>query len=360
MAQMIKIKRGLNYKIERESNLAEGELGLATDEAGRVYVGTLRYGNVLVNGKEFLKISGGTLKGNLILPRDPTLDLHAATKQYVDSMAQGLVVEEPVKVTIGTKVTLRLDDLDGNKATISDLGLEYMDGYKILRGDRILLIAQGEEGGSAKENGIWIIDNEYDSSGEREIKRAPNLEVGDELAKGLFVYTENGTLKAGSGWILQAKPDGTNVVVGIDDIIFIQMSGGGVKTFGALSDTPGYDATHKNKIVTLNTDGNGIVYKDNNAIGSGAGKLLADMPDKYPHDSNSDTLYILGASGEQQVTRFIRVMRRLDDTTGTDTHAPISSEIMIEHNSTSGGIHGIPSDARFLHTQSPIDGGTFE
>ena len=38
--------------------------------------------------KDFLKLSGGTMLGNLILNADPTQNLQAATKQYVDGRAK--------------------------------------------------------------------------------------------------------------------------------------------------------------------------------------------------------------------------------------------------------------------------------
>ena len=58
-------------------------------------VATTAFVNAEIANDAILK-TGGTLTGALTLSGDPTSPLHAATKQYVDAMAQGVYVKEGV------------------------------------------------------------------------------------------------------------------------------------------------------------------------------------------------------------------------------------------------------------------------
>lgn len=70
----------------------------------------------------------------------PTLGTDAATKQYVDSTAQGL---KP-KASVTAVATANIAALTGTP---------IIDGYQTLVGDRVLLIGQA----TASQNGIWIV-----------------------------------------------------------------------------------------------------------------------------------------------------------------------------------------------------------
>lgn len=60
---------------------------------------------------QYLLKTGGTLTGDLVLDADPSLDLHAATKQYVDAQTAGvLMLTGMADVSIGSGATL-IDEL---------------------------------------------------------------------------------------------------------------------------------------------------------------------------------------------------------------------------------------------------------
>ncbi len=64
---------------------------------------------------DYLLLAGGTMTGPLLLSADPTLDDHAANKNYVDD---GLALKEPV--IIGAATTIVQSNLSTNLAVVSD------------------------------------------------------------------------------------------------------------------------------------------------------------------------------------------------------------------------------------------------
>src|SRR5690606_21903574 len=58
----------------------------------------------------FLPLAGGTMTGNLILNADPTIDLQAATKHYVDTVAIGLIVQPSCRVATTGALTVTYDN----------------------------------------------------------------------------------------------------------------------------------------------------------------------------------------------------------------------------------------------------------
>ena len=61
---------------------------------------------------KYLKLSGGTMTGNLILNGAPTADNQAATKAYVDGKGGGSVTLAEGAVTVGTSDTIIQFDVD--------------------------------------------------------------------------------------------------------------------------------------------------------------------------------------------------------------------------------------------------------
>ena len=129
---------------------------------------------------------------------DPTNAQDAATKAYVDSTAQGLDVKESVRIATTANITLS--------------GLTAIDGITPVAGNRILVKNQS----TGSENGIYVA-----ASGAW--TRAADFVTG-KVSAGSFVFVEEGTTNADSGWVL--TNDGA-VTVGTTALTFAQFSGAG-------------------------------------------------------------------------------------------------------------------------------------
>ena len=158
-----------------------------------------------VDGK--LNLSGGTLTGALTLSGAPSSDLHAATKAYVDSVAEGLHVHASVIAATTENVAL---------STALENG-DVLDGITLATGNRILVKNQTTQ----SENGIYVVQ----ASGQP--ARATDFDTAAEVDSGDFVFVTSGTANASSGWIQTNRP----ATIGTDAIAFTQFSGAG--TFAA-------------------------------------------------------------------------------------------------------------------------------
>ena len=150
-----------------------------------------------------LALSGGTMTGALILNADPVSNLGAATKQYVDSVAQGLDVKQSVKAATTANITLS--------------GAQTIDGVSVVAGDRVLVKDQT----AASGNGIYIV-----AAGAW--TRATDMDAWTEVP-GAFTFVEQGTVNADSGWVCTSDQGGT---LGSTAITFAQFSGAGQITAG--------------------------------------------------------------------------------------------------------------------------------
>ncbi len=158
-----------------------------------------------VDGK--LNLSGGTLTGALTLSGAPSSDLHAATKAYVDSVAEGLHVHASALAATTANVAL---------STALENG-DVLDGITLATGNRILVKNQTTQ----SENGIYVVQ----ASGQP--TRATDFDTAAEVDSGDFIFVTSGTVNAGTGWIQTNRP----ATIGTDAIAFSQFSGAG--TFAA-------------------------------------------------------------------------------------------------------------------------------
>ena len=155
-----------------------------------------------------LALAGGTMTGALTLSADPSSSLHAATKQYVDSLAEGLHVHASVVAATTANVTLSSALENG----------DTLDGVTLATGNRILVKNQTTK----SENGIYIVAASGAPS------RAADFDSPGEIDGGDFVFVTGGTTNDNTGWV-QTNTVGT---IGTDEIEFSQFAGAGVVTAG--------------------------------------------------------------------------------------------------------------------------------
>jgi hypothetical protein len=147
------------------------------------------------------------MTGPLTLNADPSSALHAATKQYVDGVAQGLDVKESCRVATTASITLS--------------GEQTIDGVSVVAGDRVLVKDQGS-GSPNAANGIYVCASGAWS-------RSADADEDDEVTAGMFTFIEEGTTNADTGWVLTTDDP---ITVGTTAIEFTQFSGAGTYTAG--------------------------------------------------------------------------------------------------------------------------------
>ncbi len=131
-----------------------------------------------------LLLLGGTMLGDLTLAQDPSTSLHAATKQYVDSLVNGIKWKAAVRVATAAAGTLATDFDDGST----------IDGVIVATGDRLLVKNQV----AGAENGIYVVA----ASGAP--ARAIDADAFAELNSACVMVSE-GTANADKGFIQTAS-----------------------------------------------------------------------------------------------------------------------------------------------------------
>lgn len=160
-----------------------------------------------------LDLAGGTMTGDIVMNANkvtssatPTGANDLTNKAYVDSVAQGLDAKASVRVATVSPGTLATDFENG----------DTVDGVVLATNDRILIKNQAAQA----ENGIYVVQ----ASGAP--VRATDANTWDELVSA-FVFVEQGTVTADTGWVCTINAGGT---IGVNPITFTQFSGAGTIT----------------------------------------------------------------------------------------------------------------------------------
>jgi len=133
----------------------------------------------------------------------PSSNTDIANKFYVDTVAQGLGPKAACQVATTANITLS--------------GLQTIDGYTTLAGDRVLVKNQG----TSANNGIYIA-----SSGTW--SRSTDMDVWSEVP-GAYTVILNGTTNIDTGWVCTASTTGT---IGVTAMPWVQFSNVNTYTAG--------------------------------------------------------------------------------------------------------------------------------
>lgn len=176
-----------------------------------------------------LSLSGGTMTGALTLAADPSSNLQAATKQYVDGLVQGLSTKPScVAATTGTLPANTYNNgASGVGATLTGTAngaLAAQDGVTLTAGQNLLVKNEA----TAANNGIYVVTQVGDGTHPYILTRHVDMDATGEIG-GAFTFVETGTTNAGSGWVVATAPP---IVVGTGAINWTQFSGAGEITAG--------------------------------------------------------------------------------------------------------------------------------
>jgi len=182
-------------------------------------------GDIIIspNGTGKVDVAGSVITG-LSEPVGPT---DAATKNYVDTVAEGLHVHEAAKVaTTDTLAVLSggtvtyANGTAGVGATLTlSAGLTALDGVTLANDDRILVKNEANQA----HNGMYV------RTSATVLTRASDFDTAAEIGGGDFTFVENGSTYGNTGWVQTFEV----LTVGTDTVIWQQFSGTGTFTAGA-------------------------------------------------------------------------------------------------------------------------------
>jgi len=342
-----------------------------TDVAG---ITSLTVDNVNVNGNT---ITTTDTNGNLILDpngsgtvdvnssritsvTDPSSAQDAATKAYVDSVANGLDVKDSVRVATTSALAACTYNNGAGTLTADANGALSIDGVTVSTSDRVLIKDQA----SSVQNGIYTVTATGGASAAFVLTRSPDADTAAELTGGTFFFTEEGTNNADNGYV--ATHNGVPTF-GTTNITFVQFSGAGQISAGdALTKTGNtIDVAVDDSSIEVSSDALQVkALGITNAMLAGsiaAAKLAGSIPNNklsnstiaFADDSSSlvtvdlgSTLGITGGEGiDATVSGAGIVITGEDATTSNKGVASFSSD---NFTVSSGAV-----------TVTSLDGGTF-
>lgn len=167
---------------------------------------------------------------SVTVTQDPTSALQLATKQYVDSVAQGL--DAKASCLYGTT----------NNITLSGLATQAGGDWasSLTAGDRILVKNQS----SSQFNGIYLANASTWT-------RALDMDTWAEVPSS-FVFIEDGSTLADTGWVTTANAGGT---IDVTPMPWVQFSGAGTYTAGTGLTLSGTQFSITNTAVTAGSYG---------------------------------------------------------------------------------------------------------
>jgi hypothetical protein len=198
---------------------------------------TLQGGNIAINTNTISSTTGGIIinSANGVINvsndrienlADPVNVQDAATKAYVDAVAQGLRVIPSALAATTTDLGATYNNLAGT-LTIPATATLNIDGVTTWSlGSRLLVKNQG----SAIQNGSYELTQVGNGSTTWIFTRGSYFNQTSEIP-GAFQFVTDGTQNRSTGWVATVT-DAETFVLGTNDIVWYQFSGAGTYTAG--------------------------------------------------------------------------------------------------------------------------------
>ena len=156
----------------------------------------------------------------------PTNASDAATKAYVDGVAEGLHIHAASYAATTANLNATYSNgTAGVGATLTNAGANVAfstDGVSPSLNARILVKNQT----NTFENGIYVLSTVGDGSTPWVLTRATDFDTAAEMAGGDFTFVDAGSTLANTGWVMVDEV----TTVGTDPVVFQQFSGAGTYT----------------------------------------------------------------------------------------------------------------------------------
>jgi len=199
--------------------------------------------------------------------KDPTADQDAATKKYVDDVAQGLNIHDScyaatsntLAILTGGTITYNNGTggvganlvLSGSPTKNFDSANTFDGNTTATTGSRILV----KDEANAAHNGIYVVSNSTVLTRATDFNSVPEIEAGD------FTFVTTGDNYNDTGWVQTS----TVTTVGTDPITFTQFSGAGTYTAGSgLTLTGTVFSVNVDNVTTAISGGNVVVKSSAN------------------------------------------------------------------------------------------------
>lgn len=292
-------------------------------------------------GSSSLTLGGLT---SVTVTQNPTSALQLATKQYVDSVAEGLNIHAScAAATPNTLASLTGGTVTYNNGTAGvgatltlSVALTTLDGYTLQNGNRILVKNEATQA----NNGIYTW-----ATGGTVLTRATDFDTTTEIVSGDFTFISNGTLYNDTGWVQL-----NNVtVIGTDPIVWQQFSGAGTYTAGTGLTLTGSQFSITNTTVTAASYGSASSVATFTV--NAQGQLTAAASTAIAINGNQITS---GTVGSAYISGSYTGITGVGTLTAGTWNASAISDIYLSTISTAGKVANSATTATNANTASAI------